>query len=259
MKYLWAEHTWEDIRDAAQEGALVVAPFGSTEQHGPMLPLDTDVRIAERLAGLGAIRAWDKHGIRSLVLPTSPFGLAEHHMSFAGTITLQPETYVALIADVLRCVVRHGFRKIAVITGHGGNEPALQLGMRKIVHEFAEVHPLRIAFFRGHQDRNFAEFSRQLWRDEPSEGQPGIHASRWETSETLADRPHLVKREKMVRPTLKRPAVPEWVWRTQDISPTGAFGDPSLARADLGQRIWEAWAEAVADFLKRLADEDLDA
>jgi creatinine amidohydrolase len=259
MKYLWGEHTWEDIRDAAEAGAIVVAPFGSTEQHGPMLPLDTDIHIAEKLATEGARRAWDKHGIRCLVLPTFPFGLAMHHMHFAGTITLQPETYVAAIADILRCVVRHGFRKIAVITGHGGNEPALQLGMEKIAHEFVDRKPLRIAYFRGHRDPGFAEFCRELWKDEPSEGQPGIHASRWETSETLADRPHLVKREKMVRPTLRRPTVPEWVWHTHELTESGAFGDPSLARADLGEKVWEGWAEAVADFLKRLADEDPDA
>lgn len=255
MSQLWGENTWEDIRDAAARGDLVVAPFGSVEQHGPMLPVDTDVRIAENLAAGGARRAEELFGLRALVLPTMPFGLALHHMNFAGTISLQPETYVAVIADVLRCVVRHGFRKIAVITGHGGNEPALKLAIEKIVHEFA--HPLRVAIFRGHQDRVFMELSREIWRGEPSEGQPGIHASRWETSETLADRPHLVKRERMIRPTHSRPDIPEWEWRTEEITATGAFGDPSQARAELGEMCWAAWSDAVAHFLKRLAEETL--
>ncbi|MBU0608787.1 MAG: creatininase family protein, partial [Armatimonadetes bacterium] len=83
------------------------------------------------------------------------------------------------------------------------------------------------------------------------------HASRWETSETLADRPQLVKREGMVRPTHSRPDIPEWEWRTEEITATGAFGDPSLARAELGEKCWAAWAEAVAQFLKRLSDEPL--
>jgi creatinine amidohydrolase len=257
MSLLWGEHTWEEVGQAAREGALVVAPFGSVEQHGPMLPVDTDVRIAERLAGDGAQAAFEKFGIQSLVLPTMPYGLALHHMGFAGTISLQPETYLAVIADVLRCVVNHGFRKIAVITGHGGNTAALDLAMEKIVAEFAGTHSLRVAFFQGHRDPTFAALSREIWKDEPSEGQPGIHASRWETSELLADRPHLVRREKMVRPTHTRPDIPEWVWRTEELTETGAFGDPSLARADLGEKCWAAWAEAVAAFLKRLADEPL--
>jgi len=257
MKLLWGENTWEGIREAAARGVIVVAPFGSVEQHGPMLPVDTDVRIAEKMAVDGAQWALDAFGLQTLVLPTMPYGLALHHMSFPGTISLQPETYVAAVADVLRCVARHGFRKIAVITGHGGNEPALKLGIEKVVHECADTRALRIATFQGHRDPTFAEISRQIWRDEPSEGQPGIHASRWETSETLADRPHLVKREKMARPTHSRPDIPEWEWRTEEITATGAFGDPSLARAELGEKCWKAWAEAVAQFLQRLGEEEL--
>lgn len=257
MSLLWGEHTWEQVREAAQEGALVVAPFGSVEQHGPMLPVDTDVRIAEKLALGGAQEALERFGVRALVLPVQPFGLALHHMGFAGTISLQPETYVALIADVLRGVVRHGFAKIAVLTGHGGNTPALDLAMEKIVAEFAGERTLRIAFFQGHRDPTFTALSREIWKDEPTEGQPGIHASRWETSELLADRPHLVPREKMVRATHLRPDLPEWVWRTEELTPTGAFGDPSQARADLGEKCWAAWSAAVAAFLKRLADETL--
>ncbi|MEI6502228.1 MAG: creatininase family protein, partial [Armatimonadota bacterium] len=168
MSILWGEHTWEEVGEAAREGALVVAPFGSVEQHGPALPVDTDVRIAERIATDGAQAACERFGVQSLVLPTMPYGLALHHMRFPGTISLQPETYVAVIADVLRCVVRHGFRKIAVITGHGGNTPALDLAMEKIVAEFADQHPLRLAFFRMHSDPTFAALSREIWKDEPS-------------------------------------------------------------------------------------------
>jgi creatinine amidohydrolase len=255
MSILWGEHTWEEVRDAAQAGAIAVVPFGSTEQHGPMLPVDTDVRIAEKMAADGARLAQEKFGLRVLVLPTMPFGLAQHHLHFAGTVSFQPETYIAVIADTLNCVVQHGFRRIAVLSGHGGNEPGLKLGIEKVVHAHAPTQALRIALFAGHRDPVFAKLSGQIWKDQPSEGQPGIHASRWETSETLADRPHLVRKEKMVRPTLKRPTVPEWNWRTEELTETGAFGDPSQARSEFGTQTWNAWAEAVAQFLKRLADE----
>lgn len=258
MNVKWGEHTWEEIRDYAQQGALVVAPFGSTEQHGPMLPLDTDIHIAERWALDGAQRAWERFGVPSLVLPVMPFGLALHHMGFPGTLSLQPETYVAAVAEILGCVVEHGFRRIAVISGHGGNVPALELAMQKVVHRYAREKPLRIALFRAHQDAPSAERRRALLEGEPSEGQPGIHAARWETSETLADRPHLVRREKMVRPTLKFPQVPEWTWQTHELSESGAFGDPSLASAALGERMWEMWADAVALFLKRLWEAPLE-
>lgn len=257
MSHLWGEHTWEDVQEAARQGALAIVPFGSVEQHGPMLPVDTDVRIAEKIAADAAQAVAERFGLRCLVLPTMPFGLALHHMRFAGTITLQPETYIMVASEVLRCVVGHGFRRIAVISGHGGNVPGLDLAMEKIVAEAPQGSPVRIALYPMHRDPVFGELAREIWKDEPAEGQPGIHASRWETSETLADRPQLVKAEKMVRPTHKRPDIPGWVWKTEELTETGAFGDPSQARADIGERIWAGWAEAVAQFLKRLADEPL--
>ena len=95
---LWGDHPWTEIAQIAKAGAVVVAPFGSTEQHGPMLPVETDVRIAEKLAAEAAAIATEKHGVPALVLPTMPFGLAGHHMRFAGTVTLDPETYVKAVA-----------------------------------------------------------------------------------------------------------------------------------------------------------------
>lgn len=253
----WGECTWEEVREAAKQGALAVAPFGSVEQHGPMLPLDTDVHIAERWAFDGARIASERYGVRALVMPTMPYGLAPHHMRFAGTVTLTPETYVAVASDVLRCVVQHGFRRIAVVSGHGGNRAGLELAITKVVSDLAGQSTVRIALFRGHEDPEFAGLSAEVMRGEPSEGQPGIHASRWETSETLADRPELVRQDKMRKPVLKRPTVPEWEWNTHELTETGAFGDPSLAHAELGSRLWALAAESVALFLRRLAEEPL--
>ncbi|MGQ9732130.1 MAG: creatininase family protein [Candidatus Zipacnadales bacterium] len=162
----WGECTWEEVKAAAEVGAVVVAPFGSTEQHGPMLPLDTDIHIAERVALEGAREAAERHGVHVLVLPTMPFGLATHHMAFAGTITLAPETYVAVIADVLRCVVTHGFRRIAVISGHGGNRPALELAIKRVVWEHTSTESLRSALFRDQQDPEVARRSLELMRVE---------------------------------------------------------------------------------------------
>jgi len=71
----------------------------------------------------------------------------------------------------------------------------------------------------------------------------------------LADRPHLVHRDQMVKPTLRRDSVPEFAWRTDDLSETGAFGDPSLSTKELGGKLWEAGTESVARFLLRISEE----
>jgi len=252
---LWGDHSWEEIKQLAEAGALAVAPFGSTEQHGPMLPVDTDVRIAEKVAAEGAMVAAEQHGVPVLVLPTLPFGLALHHMAFAGTVSLQPETYVAAVSEILGCAVKHGFRKIAVISGHGGNEPGLKLGITKVVH--ASPRAVRIALYRGWGDPEFAKRRAEAFKDLPPEGQLAFHASRPETAGTLADRPDLVRRDRMVRPELKVDQAPEWSWMTHELSETGAFGDPSLATAEIGHKLWRAWAEAVGLFIKRVWETEL--
>ncbi|MEW6355242.1 MAG: creatininase family protein [Planctomycetota bacterium] len=252
---LWADHPWEELAQIAKAGAVVVAPFGSTEQHGPMLPVETDIRIAEKVAAEGAAVAARKHDVPVLVLPTMPVGLALHHMRFAGTLSFQPETYVKVVAEILESVVKHGFRKIAVISGHGGNDPGLKLGIEKVVYHSPK--PLRIAQYPGWNEPEFARRRQEAFKDAPSEGQMGIHAARSETACTLADRPHLVRRDRMVKPQLKLKTVPEWWWRTDELSETGAFGDPSIATAEFGQKMWDIWAEAVGLFIKRLWETNL--
>ena len=253
----WADHTWEELQQVAEAGAVVVVPFGSTEQHGPMLPVNMDIRIARKAATDGATVAAEQHGVPTLVLPTVPFGLALHHMEFAGTISFQPETYVTLVAEILGCVIQHGFRKIAVTSGHGGNVPGLQLAIKKTVHQAGQ--PVRIALFQGHRDTEFSRLRREIWQGQPSEGQPSIHASRSETSETLADRPDLVRRDRMVKPKLEVDKVPEWSWQTHELSETGAFGDPSMATPELGEKLWASWAQGIGLFIKRLWDAELPA
>jgi creatinine amidohydrolase len=254
----WGDHTWEELAQIARAGAVVVVPFGSTEQHGPMLPVDTDIRIAEKRATDGAELAAQRDGIPVLVLPTMPYGLAAHHMSFAGTIALQPETYVAVVAEILDSVIAHGFRRIAVLTGHGGNTPGLQLGLTKAVHASSvPAHRAHAALFQPDRDPAYAACLEASHAGDPPEPQPALHAARAETSQTLADRPHLVRRDRMVKPALNVTERPEWTFTLAEISVTGATGDPSLARAEIGERRWQCHAEAVARFIRRVWEFEL--
>ncbi|MCD6351039.1 MAG: creatininase family protein, partial [Armatimonadetes bacterium] len=132
MRLLWGENTWPELRQAAEEGYLVLLPAGAIEQHGPMLPVDTDARLAERWAREGATRAREKYGVKALVLPTLAYGQSCHHMNFAGTISLSFPTYLAVLHDLLREVVRHGFRKIVIINGNGGNEAVLRAAQYQV-------------------------------------------------------------------------------------------------------------------------------
>jgi creatinine amidohydrolase len=258
MNLLWGECTWEDIQQAAEEDYLVVFPAGAIEQHGPMLPVDTDAHIAEKAAVDGARVARDEHGVNVLVLPTLAYGQSCHHMNFAGTISLRFDTYIAAMCDIMRQVVRHGFRRIVFVNGNGGNESAIAAARYQLMEEMAERgKQVRVYCFPGWAYSPFRDRISKANEDlkaEP-EGQLAIHAAAPETSETLANRAHLVKRDKMVRPVLKLTETPRHAWRTDEITDTGAFGDPSKARADLGEAYWKAWADSIGEYLADVAAE----
>jgi len=123
-QYLLAKMTWQEVEDRLKECDIALVPLGSTEQHGPALPVDNDHYIATELAYRAAEMVWDSHKV--VVTPTIAFGFSPHHMEFKGTITLSELTLSSLIADVCHSLAQHGFRKIILVNGHGGNETAIQ-------------------------------------------------------------------------------------------------------------------------------------
>src|SRR6187455_468638 len=120
----WDRLTAPELREAVRDKTVVIVPLGATEQHGPHLPTQVDWRsayeIAQRAARLMAGRQ------RALVTPAIPFGMSEHHMSLGGTLTLDFATMNAVVACVVRSAARHGFSRIFVLNGHGGNISALE-------------------------------------------------------------------------------------------------------------------------------------
>jgi creatinine amidohydrolase len=109
---------WQQIESYLRYDDRVVLPIGSTEQHG-YLSLGTDAILAERVA----VEAAEPLGLP--VLPVLPFGMAPYFSAFPGSLTLRMTTYIAVIRDLLDTLSGQGFRRIAIVNGHGGNAPAL--------------------------------------------------------------------------------------------------------------------------------------
>src|SRR4029450_10702893 len=118
----WDRLTAPAIRDAVKDKTVVIVPLGATEQHGPHLPTQVDWRSAYEIS-LRAARLMAGRQ-RALVTRAIPFGMSEHHMSLGGTLTLASATMAAVIGCVVRSAARHGFERIFVLNGHGGNMPA---------------------------------------------------------------------------------------------------------------------------------------
>jgi creatinine amidohydrolase len=120
---MWKELTAEDLRAKAAADAIVVLPVASMEQHGPHLPVGVDTILCEGVCKAGAeLAAAD---LPVVVAPTLWCGMAEHHMAFGGTFTFDIPTYRAVLLALLRSIDRHGFKRVFIVNGHGGNIAAL--------------------------------------------------------------------------------------------------------------------------------------
>ena len=126
-EYLLANMTWQEVEERLKECDIALVPLGSTEQHGPALPVSTDYFIATQFAHGAAEMVWEKHKV--VVTPTITFGFSPHHMEFKGTITLSELTLSSMIADICHSLAQHGFGKIVLVNGHGGNETAISNAM----------------------------------------------------------------------------------------------------------------------------------
>jgi len=232
-----------EISALAARDAVVILPVGSTEQHGPHLPTQVDTLLAGEIARRAARKMAPATPV--VVAPTVWSGLAEHHMSLGGTLSLDFHTFFRLLQCVCRSLVRHGFRRILILNGHGGNIAALTVAVNELAVEL-QVPLATTTYWHLAKD----EFARILERQTTVR-----HACEAETSMLLALAPDLVDMGRAidaVGPTT--PEITEIVgsdavhrWRSFKVRTShGAIGDPRAATAEKGQRLLEAAAEAVA-------------
>lgn len=129
-KYLLAKMTWQEVEDILKETDIALVPVGSTEQHGPALPVDNDAYIATELTLRLAERIWSKKKV--VVAPTISVGYSPHHMDFKGSLTLSESTLKNVIVDICKSLNHHGFKRIILVNGHGGNETALSMALHEL-------------------------------------------------------------------------------------------------------------------------------
>ncbi|NKE34230.1 creatininase family protein [Natronococcus sp. JC468] len=115
-----SEATWTEVREL--ETDLAVVPVGSTEQHGPHAPLGTDVVTAEAVADT-ALERIDRGVVRA---PAIPVGIAEEHRQFAGTMWVSEDTFRSYVRESVESLAHHGFDRVVLVNGHGGNIDALR-------------------------------------------------------------------------------------------------------------------------------------
>lgn len=251
--YHYGELTWPEVREAAASSLVAVVPIATLEDHGPHLPIDTDLRLCNAVCDAAVSRARD----RAILVPAINHGYSPHHLDFPGTITIGAHTLIDYGLDVCRSLAHHGFRKILIVNGHGSNTPFVDIVARLTVVE-AGVLAAAVNYWSAPGVRAVAEALRE------SDRVGGMnHACEFETSLYLALRPDLVDMSKAVRELSHRPTENYWTdliagdgpltmmepWST--LTESGIMGDPTKASAEKGLRL----LEAAADGLVALIDE----
>lgn len=222
--------TWPEVKAAIESGRdTVVVALGATEQHGPHLPLATDALLGDHMA-------WEiGDRLDAFVAPTVRLGCSSHHLDFPGTLSITPETFAAVVGDVVSSLARGGFRRVVLVPTHGGNFAPLAQALERL-------GPVEGVEIRALTDVGALLTLAQLGHDEYGVdlGCGGLHAGEWETSMLLAVQPHLVhldRREPGYTGDLSE-AVAAIFDGVQTISPNGVIGDPAQASAEHGERYW---------------------
>ena len=233
--------TWREVEDYLARSTGIIVPIGSTEQHGPNGLMGTDAICPETIAR----RVGDETG--AMVAPTFNVGVAQHHMAFAGTITLRPSTMIAAMRDWVESLARHGFTRFYFLNGHGGNIATVQAafaeiyGERSLAPVGANRPTVRCTLRNWWMLPGVRRLTHDLFGDKE-----GSHATPSEVSVTYFAYPEAVKQVSFGPAAPSGPILDAEDFRRRH--PDGRMGsDPSIATPELGGRLVEAASREIAD------------
>ncbi|MFQ6075109.1 MAG: creatininase family protein [Candidatus Bathyarchaeia archaeon] len=241
--------TWEEAGEALRETDYVVVPIGSNEQHALHLSLQTDIAMAYEVAKRVVERS--KPDLKIVIAPKVPYGVSEHHMHFPGTISLKHETLLAVVSDVCESLKRHGVKNIVLMNGHGGNRAILDVAATKLQREL-DVNILVVNWWTLASDITKREVKSERWG----------HSCEVETSMAMHLIPETVRVERTRKPTVRPRHIdlkplgyeerfsPSPVRYWEDLTDTGALGDPAQASEDFGARLVDTIVERLVYSLK---------
>ncbi len=244
-EFEWMRLTAAELNARAAADALVIVPVASLEQHGPHLATGVDIVLGTGVAHETARRLVE-NGQGVVVMPCVWTGLAEHHMAFGGTVTLDYAAFAAVLRGVVRSVARDGFRRVMLLNGHGGNAEAIAV----VATELSVELGIRVA-------------GGTYWHVVPEviepflERQAGLmHACEAETSMMMHLRPESVRRERLAEAhgpasTRVEGQPPGLALRRsfRDVTESGVVGDARVATPEKGRNLVQAIGLRMAEQL----------
>jgi creatinine amidohydrolase len=267
-KYLYSDLTWPEVNEAVEQKKVILLPIGSTEQHGPHLPLDVDNLIATSVCLEAGRRSPDK----ILVAPAISYGYNIHALDYPGTMHVSHDHLLGFCLSVCKSFAYHGFKRIVIVNGHGSNSAVLELVSRRAILETDALVTSFMWMSLLGIDPNFVPSV----RESVFPGGSG-HACEMETSIYLHLAGEKVQMEKakdhIAWYNRKGTASFQWLdlfgsgpvsvfeW-TSTFVEDGIFGQATLATAEKGRRVFEETVtrlvQFVEEFQKRLSRPRVD-
>ena len=232
----WGEKRWPEMKEADRENAVVVVPTGSMEQHGPHLPLEVDYHIASRLAC-----DLERKMPEVLILPPVWAGVSPHHMDFPGSIALRPRVFIDLLKDICTSIHHHGFQRIVLLNGHGGNRSSLEVLTQELYAELGLSVTIIV----------YWDLVPDLVKSMKKSNSKGMgHSGELETSLMIYLAPHLVSQKDIPKEIpesvhderkklLSGGRIKRYV-NIKEHSEIGVDGNPSAATREDGERFYQA-------------------
>jgi creatinine amidohydrolase len=229
-----------EVRKTVNEKTIAILVFGACENHGDHMPFGSDfifpTEIAKRLASKVN---------NVIVLPAIPYGVSLHHDQFQMTMSINPETLVGVISDLLSSLIQNKIRRVLIINGHDGNIGPIEVAARSIKNKHPEMTIACLEswwILVGQLKKDLFE----VWS--------GLgHGGEAETSAILAVRPDLVNMESAPKEVI--PKLPENIrifWKFDELTSTGATGAPQKASIEKGNEILQTLEDLLLSFIKEM-------
>ncbi|HUU30163.1 MAG TPA: creatininase family protein [archaeon] len=247
QKVFLTDYTWKELSELPEKKELkFLLPLGATEEHGYHLPLGSDTLQASKVAQMAAQRV---PGV--IVMPEISYGSCVDTMNFCGTIHISGTTLGSLVTDIAESLYRHGFRKLVIFNGHGGNKGVADTGLREALHNLTppgkEFAPDFDIYLLNAYERPGQQISPLV------EGKDWGHACEIETSVMLVLAPEAVDMKQAVEEYM--PGDSYTVWRVRDmktVSQSGVHGAANLATPKKGKQVLELLVSDLVSLLERI-------
>jgi len=237
--------TTEQVAEYLAKEDTIMIPVGSCEQHGPHLPLGTDTLITAELARRLAAK------LNYIVAPMIPIGLSDQHLAWPGSLTLRVETIQAILADMADALFPHGFRKLIFLYFHTKNKIAVDAAAWQLKAELGDDARVMVinAFesWRACSDQIFGPRPDPLWLAHGGEGETAcVMALGYQVDgQTLPER---IENEAFLKISRSKEAY-SIIQNLKRYTPGGTWGEPRLATAETGERIFETVSQHIAELI----------